>query len=420
LKNPKAILFAGITIGLTIRFFLILKSVDIADVQRMHEVAISFTKGINPYKIKNFYIYPPAWMYFEYLTLRVSQILSIPFEIAIKFWPTVSDIIITLLIYKILIKKKVESKSASLWSLGYFLNPISIIISSLHGQFDSIIILFTLISLYLLLFKKKTYLLSALVLGLSICIKPNPILLIPLYIYTKKVSLKQRGYFLFLCGLPILLTTAPYLYKSFFDTLKAISGYSGVYDIGYPAFFRGIIYQNNANYWIANDIKILAASRNALLIGIVSLYLLLAGSLNSLTSILIIYLFFITTYMGISAQYLTWIIPFAILGRDKKIISFSFLGLFAIVSFYLFFQPKILVGSLFTFTGKSANAMSFYALSNLTLFLFCASWLVYLIKKEYKKISSKLSSLRRNILYIVSGVYILLFVKSLIMLFAVT
>jgi len=420
LKDPKAILFAGIIIGLAIRLFLILKSVDIADVQRMHEVAISFAKGINPYKIQNFYIYPPVWMYFEYLTLRISQVLSIPFEIVVKFWPTISDIVITLLIYKILIKKKADSKSASLWSLGYFLNPISIIISSLHGQFDSIIILLTLISLYLLLFKKKAYLLSTLTLGLAICIKPNPILLIPLYIYAKRVNLKQKVFFLFLCGLPTLLTTAPYLQKSFFDTLKAILGYSGVYDIGYPAFFRGIIYQNNANYWIANDIKILAASRNALLIGIISLYFLLVGSSDLLVSILIIYLFFITTYMGVSAQYLTWIIPFAILGRDKKIITFSFFGLMAIISFYLFFEPKILIGSLFTITGRSTNAMSFYAFSNLTLFLFNVSWLIHLIKKEYKKILSKLSFLRRNIIYITFGVYILLFVKSLIMLFAAT
>jgi hypothetical protein len=121
----------------------------------------------------------------------------------------------------------------------------------------------------------------------------------------------------------------------------------------------------------------------------------------------------------VSAQYLTWIIPFAILTRDKKVISFSLLGLLAIVSFYLFFEPKILLGSMFTIESKNANTMSLYAFSNLAFFLFCANWLVRLIKEECKKISSKLSPLRKNIIYIAFGVYVILFVKSLIMLFAV-
>ena len=150
MKTSVIIMFIGIFVSVIIRTFFIISGLDVADVTKLHQMAEAILKGTNPYSLFNFASYPPIGLYIEASILFLSNILEVPFHILTKILPNFADIISTFFIYKFLIKRNVKPISASFWSLIFILNPISIIISSAHGQIDSITSLLVLLSIYLL------------------------------------------------------------------------------------------------------------------------------------------------------------------------------------------------------------------------------------------------------------------------------
>src|SRR3990167_2758095 len=159
LKNFRSksllIIILGLASSIIIRELLIITSTQVADILRMHQVAQAVVRGINPYLVRDFYIYPPVWMFIEGFSLQLVRLLNIPFQVSIKFWPNLADILIFLLIYKFLLKERLKPMQSALWASAFILNPVSIIVSSAHGQFDSLVTLFVIAAVYLLTFAKK-------------------------------------------------------------------------------------------------------------------------------------------------------------------------------------------------------------------------------------------------------------------------
>ena len=196
----KLILFIGIFLSVLIRAFFIINGTNVADIKLLFGMGDMVLKGLNPYISLTYNSYPPLAVYIEAFTILLSNISNIPFHILTKIWPNIADIVITLFLYKFLIKLKVKPVFATLWSLIFILNPISIIISAIHGQIDSIPSLLVIISIYLLSLSDKPKLkLSALILGLAIAIKPNPLMLLPFFLVINKMLLKRGLTFLLSC-----------------------------------------------------------------------------------------------------------------------------------------------------------------------------------------------------------------------------
>lgn len=104
------------------------------------------------------------------------------FNIIVKTPLIIADIVSAFIIYKFVFyysKDYVISKQAALL---YFCSPIVIWISAAWGQYDSLAVLFTLLSFYLLLVRKKIFF-SSLALYLAMLVKIYPIIfLIPIII----------------------------------------------------------------------------------------------------------------------------------------------------------------------------------------------------------------------------------------------
>ena len=115
--------------------------------------------------------YPPFMLYYLGFLGGFASNLS-PFLIRIPM--LLADIGILLILGRLL-----KAKETKLLKY-YWLSPVLIYITYIHGQLDVVPIMFLLASSYLL-FKKKN-LLSALVLGLGIAVKTNLILVIPFYV----------------------------------------------------------------------------------------------------------------------------------------------------------------------------------------------------------------------------------------------
>lgn len=409
------ILFSGIILSIFLRVFFVVNGLDVADVKLLHEMGETVLKGTNPYLSLNFNIYPPIAVYLEAATLYFSNILNIPFHILTKLWPNLADIITTLILYKFLISQKVKPVKASLWSLLFILNPVSIIISSAHGQLDPIPSLLVLFTIYLLTFNVTRFsvYLSALLLGLAIAIKPNPVMLLPIFLFYVQKSLKQKVIFLLLIITPLTVTLSPFLLHNAPEIIKNLLNYSGVYDFGYSAILRGVWYQKNANFWLPLTNELLDASKLSFLAGAFFTFVLFIKSKDLVKSCLAIYLLFLTFYFGISAQYLIWILPLAIAAREKMIIPFSFAGIIALLGFYMFFGPDILLGKFSSGAVFQSKYMPIYVVGNLALWFITFWWFVKTIKNYFKTAFTTFSPFHKKFVKLGFVIFLIFLVPTL-------
>lgn len=405
----KYILFFGILISLLIRVFFISQSKHIADIYLMYTMGAAFLEGHNPYLVLDFNSYPPLAIYLEAASMIISSNLHTSFVTVFKFWPNLADFISALIIYKFLIKLRTKPITASFWSVFFLLNPISIIISSAHGQIDSIPSLFVLLSIFTLTFySKKFYIyLSALFLGLAITVKPNPSMLIPLFLFYKKSHIQQKIIYLILSILPLLLSLIPFIGQNPGLVLSRMLSYSGVNDIAYAAVLRGIWYQSNAVTNIPLSQELLNASKLIFATGALSLTLIFAAGKNLPKACLVIYLLFLSLYFGIGSQYLIWVIPLSIIAKDRMIFYYTFFGLMALLGFYLFFGPDILLGKLSTIERYQTKYIYLYFLGNLMFWIFTLTWLIKIVISYLKSSFSILSLIRKRLIYLTSVIFIL-------------
>jgi len=382
------LLVFGIFCSIILRTYFILNGSDIADIHSLHEMGELFLRGINPYLALNYNAYPPLAIYLEFATIKLSQFFNIPFYILIKLWPNLADILTGLVLCLFLIKKGVKPIVAYAWSLTFLLNPISIIISAAHGQIDSIPSFLVILAILFLTFNftKFYILLSALLLGLAIAIKPNPLILLPFFLTFKKMDLKTMIIFLLLTVVPVAILFSPFIQGNFHYILGKSFGYSGSNDFGLPAILRGIYYQQTANYKLIFSREVLQASKVFFLTGLFLLVFIFKNCDKLVKACLAVYLLFLGFYFGISAQYLSWILPLAILERDKMIIPFSLSGLVSLLGFYLFFNPTILAVQFSNIQPYQNQFMLIYILGNLVFWAVTSWWLIKIISPNFKNL----------------------------------
>lgn len=408
----KYILITGILISLVIRILFVSQSKHTADIYLMYTMGAAFLAGLNPYLDLDFNSYPPLAIFLEASSMIISSLLHTSFVFVLKFWPNLADFISAFLIYKFLIKTKTRPVNAALWTVFFLLNPISITISSAHGQIDSVTSLFVLLSIFTLtLYSKKLLIyLSALFLGLAIAIKPNPAMLIPLFLFYKEVSINMRIIYLTLILIPLIFSLIPFLENNPQLVFTRILTYSGVNDISYAAILRGIWYQNNAAVNLPSSNELLNASKFVFLTAGLSLTLLFAGWKHLAKASLAIYLLFLNSYFGIGSQYLVWVMPLAILAKDKMVFFYSFFGFLALLGFYLFFGPDILLGKLSSISPFQTKYIYLYFLGNLVFWIFNLVWLIKIIRSYPQDKFPTFGIIRKRLIYFSS----ILFIFSLI------
>ncbi|MEE9152070.1 MAG: glycosyltransferase 87 family protein, partial [Thermoplasmata archaeon] len=122
---------------------------------------------------------------------------------------------------------KYNDRFAIVASLSYALFPISIITVGLSGHYDSVVALFSLISI-LLLFKNKLNF-SGLSLGLAFALKIYPIVLLPFFISTVKTWKERILYVVFFLIPTIVADGVLYLISpsAFFEYIREESAWEG-------------------------------------------------------------------------------------------------------------------------------------------------------------------------------------------------
>jgi hypothetical protein len=119
---------------------------------------------------------------------------------------------------------------ASRWrfvaAAGYWLNPLAIIFSAYHGNTDSAVAFFLLLSVWLL--SRAKIIAGAIALGSIFWIKLPGVLAIPALFFFVK-SWKQRSLFLFVAGITALSTYLPAFFQDAKIVCTNVLGYHGLY-----------------------------------------------------------------------------------------------------------------------------------------------------------------------------------------------
>lgn len=249
----------------------------------------------------------------------------------VYFWKvlaSVFDALLVFLIYKtanLLFKSKEKAFNAA---LIYAFNPISITISSVHGQIESVWLFFVLLAFYLLMQKKQHVFVSALVFGIGVSIKMTPLILLPFIILLLK-SWKQRIIYVGIAIFTFLTLSYPELYTSFTAVKRQVLLYQSTpFDWGFSKIIYQLFGSGNLGLQINGLLKYF-------MLGTIGLYWVrvvrkkshnfLAFSLASLM------LFFVFT-PGFGTQYILWPLPFLILTGSpflKRYIIFGSLIMFS-------------------------------------------------------------------------------------------
>lgn len=122
--------------------------------------------------------YFPATLFPDYIfTFGQNWMLSEKFFIKLPL--NISDIFISYILYCIMIENGKKRYAMSL-ALLYWLNPLSIYVSSIYGTIDAITVFFGLLAFYHFVHEK--YYLSALELGLGFGMKYQTLILVPIFL----------------------------------------------------------------------------------------------------------------------------------------------------------------------------------------------------------------------------------------------
>lgn len=204
------VVLASIFTGLFLRLYLAWASKGNYDMESFNIVSDLFLKGENVYAKTFRYNYTPIWFILLGLFKLITKSLALPFPFVVRGFLTFIDLASLCLLYKIArIKKTAYDKAAVL----FFLNPISIILTGHHGQFENLTIFFILLGVYLY-YKSKKIKLSWLIFTLAGMVKHSVFNQILVFL-NHSLRNKKKIFFLFFTSIVIFLTSfAPFLKKA--------------------------------------------------------------------------------------------------------------------------------------------------------------------------------------------------------------
>lgn len=174
---------------------------------------LRYVEGISfaPYEVMTSIGYPPfiallaAFIYIITDHLKLNRFF---YYLLLKQPMILGDIILSIMLYKLIMEVKEDHKSALKTVKYWLLNPFTIIISSIWGMIDPLVIALLLLSIYLFYRRNKCYdLLSGITLGMSIFIKQISIIYVPLFFLVRK---KPLEYLLTTIAVAILLSFSPF------------------------------------------------------------------------------------------------------------------------------------------------------------------------------------------------------------------
>ncbi len=329
-------------LAFTVRVGCTVVANNIIDVQNFRKVA-ELISGQDMFALyihtPGLYPYPPAWAVFELAAYQLDKAVGVPFSIAIRLPSILADLGIVYLCWRWW--QPVRASRALGAALLYALNPVSLIITTLHGQFDALPTFFLIGALWL--YRAERFRLSALTMGIALIFKPYPVLLLPLLLWGLP-SLRLKSVYALFSGLPLAVLLTPFLLRVPGAVVDELFGYQGVPLLGFLVPARAVYVPLTGDHfppvWTQ---RILAASKWLFfLVYFVWCVVAIRQRRPLIQWAAGVIVLFYGFYAGISPQYLLWGLPLILLHPYDNVryaSLYTATGLLALIGFYAYAVP---------------------------------------------------------------------------------
>jgi Gpi18-like mannosyltransferase len=294
---------------------------DPFDIQTWGMLARSVLERQNAYIDPALVGVPPRlpWLPFQLYLFALSDLaaraLSVPFVTAVKIIPILADVGITALVFYGALKLSNDAHLA--WRMGilYALNPLAIFDVSIHGQFDSIPLLFALGAWYIFQFQKPRKFnaaLAGILLGFGILAKTWPLIFVPVLMIHAADWRKRASIAFFAGAVPIVgvLVYAVIFSANPLQVLSTAASYQSIAGTWGWTQIAGVNWASLAQNEATTFGKLLLLAALALYYAFCTRRLNLIGAM--LNTVLVLF----TVAPGLNVYYVMWLVPFALLAND--------------------------------------------------------------------------------------------------------
>ena len=295
-----------------------------SDVLAWDQLARLFLAGDNFYATQ-LHNWPVLWIYFTAAAEAFHDSTGLPFSFLVKLPPIAADAAIAMLL----------RRQSPKIGLLYALNPVAILITGYHGQFDSMMLAPTVLAwcLWEAWTGPRRLYGTALALGLGIWFKPVPLVLLPIFLPRLKNHL-ERAVFVVLAFAPAAIGTLPYFLRWPEDVAANFLGYSSWFgQWGYPVLWMLVEYvaRGTVPWWMPDPEHVSSVLHFMYLAG---RFVLLAAlgftwwwihrqRTSVLFGVVATFVAFYTATVGFGVQYLLWVLPFALAARERFVWPFT-------------------------------------------------------------------------------------------------
>jgi hypothetical protein len=342
----------------------------VADVARYRKVAAHVLDvSWNPYLAPRLYPYPPVWVWVEAAAEALSRATGLSFALLVKLPVLAAEVAIVVLLARWGRERAGIARHAA-WL--YALHPVAILVTGFHGQFDPLALLALLVALGA--FDRGRRDAAALALAAAIAIKSFPVLALPVFLL-RLPGAAARARFAALALFPVALLLVPYAVDDAGALARELFGYGGVADFGWIGAWRGGRFlvegrlgRGEARHWgaLIPIAKVVFAAGYAFVVA-------RTARREVAVAILAVLVAFEALYGALSAQYLLWVVPFAVLRPDRWLAAYGAAATVALVGFYLSLAPGVLADA----PPSPAAGVAWAAGAGATV-LAAAGWLVAL------------------------------------------
>jgi hypothetical protein len=354
----------------------------VADILRYRRVgAHVLDVSWNPYQAARLYPYPPVWVWVEAACEWLARHSGLSFAVLVKL-PVLGA---ELAIVALLARWGAERGGSARWAPWlYALHPVAVLISGFHGQFESLALLMILLAARAS--ERGRHDTAALALAAGIAVKSFPVLAVPV-LMLRVTGTAARLRFLALALLPVALLLIPYLAHDAGAVLRELFGYGGVADFGWIAVWRGARWlidgtlgRGEARYWG----PLIPAAKVVFLAAYAFVLARRRGTGDVVVTILALFAAFQAFYGALSAQYLLWVVPLAVLRPDRWLALHGVAATVGLVGFYLFLAPGVLTPA----ETRADGAGALWVTGAAAVLLVAVAWAVALARPGEASASS--------------------------------
>src|SRR5579864_772746 len=320
--------------SLVLKLLLAAKTYGTNDVYRFEAfMAASRYFGAFIYRATADFNHPPSMIHVLLLMGWLSKVTGLPFSFWLRVPGILADAASVWVLWKLL-EQRLPERSIRWALLMFAAAPTFFLVAGFHGNTDTIMIFFLLVSVYVNERGMHAWL-AGVMFGLSMCFKITPVIAAPVMYFNMRDARKRISFFTAACG-ALLIAWSPYIFQDTWFMVRQIFGYHSIYGHWGLSYLSARLLDRLPVWGWPNDAFRLGGAY-ALLGGTTYLawWMNRQGTrprLYSQVGIVFFLLLSLTNAFGV--QYLAWLVPWVVgFGAMPTAIFFTASGVFLFLAY---------------------------------------------------------------------------------------